>query len=229
MRDIRMCFFFCPAQKNRAFYLRIWKKSSTFAAAKLFETYMKKTMKKLSLLFVAILMTAGVMAEGHMKFKGVEINGTLKSFVANMEKRGCESGENILGVSLIKANFAGIEMMVYPQTTSQSQTVYAVVAGTSKINEKVSLNAQYDELKALLIQKYGAGKEITIADGWYRNSINVLERGNTQQALLFETDNGKIYLYIHKFNSYDETSSINVQYIDKANDQLRLREANTDI
>lgn len=186
-------------------------------------------MKKVILLLAAVLMTAGMMAEGHMKFKGVEINGTLKTFVVNMEKRGCESGENMLGVSLIKANFAGIEMMVYPLTTSQSQTVYAVVAGTSKISEEVSLNAQYDELKALLSQKYGVGKEVTIADGWYRNSINVLVRGNAQQALFFEAENGKIYLYIHKSDSYSESGSINILYIDKANEQLKLREANADI
>ena len=182
------------------------------------------------LVIIALLaITTFANAQSHLKFKGVEINGTLKTFVANLEKRGCESGENFYGMFLIKADFAGIPMMVYPQTTSQSQTVYAVVAGTSKIEEAVSVRAQYNELKSLLTQKYGEGIETTIADGYYRNSINKLERGNATKALLYETDNGKIYLYIHKFYSTDGDSSINIQYIDKANDQLRLREANTDI
>ena len=182
------------------------------------------------LVIIALLaITTIANAQGHLKFKGVEINGTFKTFVANLEKRGCESGENLYGMFLIKADFAGIPMMVYPQTTSQSQTVYAVVAGTSKIEEEVSVYAQYNELKSLLTQKYREGIETTIADGYYRNSINVLERGNATKALLFETENGKIFLYIHKFHSYDEDASINIQYIDKANEQLRLREANSDI
>lgn len=132
-------------------------------------------MKKL-LIIALLAFTTTINAQGHLKFKGVEINGTFKTFVANLEKRGCQSGENIFGTFLIKADFAGLEMMVYPQTTSQSQTVYAVVAGTSKIEEAVSVRAQYNELKSLLTQKYGEGIETTIADGYYRNSINELER-----------------------------------------------------
>lgn len=182
------------------------------------------------ILIIALLAIATIVnAQGHLKFKGVEINGSFKTFVANLEKRGCQSGENLFGTFLIKADFAGLEMMVYPQTTSQSQTVYAVVAGTSGIKEEVSLKAQYDELKNLLTQKYGEGEVTTIADGWYRNSINVLDRGNAHKPLLFEAENGKIYLYIHKSDSYSEAGSINIQYIDSANEQLRLREANTDI
>ena len=181
------------------------------------------------LLSVMIFVAFVANAQGHLKFKGVEINGSFKTFVANLEKRGCESGENFFGTFLVKADFAGIPMMVYPQVTSQTQTVYAVVAGTSKIEEEVSLNAQYNELKNLLSQKYGDGVKTTIADGYFRNAINVLERGNATKALLFESELGRIYLYIHKFNTYNEDGSVTIQYIDKANEQLRLREANTDI
>ena len=186
------------------------------------------SMKKL-LIIALLAITTIANAQDHLMFKGVEINGTFKTFVANLEKRGCKSGENFFGTFLIKADFAGVEMLVYPQTTSQSQTVYAVVAGTDGIKEEVSLKAQYDELKNLLAQKYGEGEVATLSDGWYRNSINKLERGNANKALLFETETGKIYLYIHKSDRYGEVGSINIQYIDKANEQLRLREANTDI
>lgn len=184
-------------------------------------------MKKL-LVIALLAITTTANAQGHLTFKGVEINGTLKTFVTNLEKRICQSDEDIYFIP-IKADFAGVEMLVYPQTTSQSQTVYAVVAGTDGIKEEVSLKAQYDELKNLLAQKYGKGKVITLADGWYRNSINKLERGNANNALLFEAETGKIYLYIHKSDRYGEVGSINIQYIDKANEQLKLQEANTDI
>lgn len=169
-------------------------------------------------------------AQGHLKFKGVEINGNLKTFVANLEKKGCQPVENFLGISFIKADFAGAEMFVYPQVTSQSQTVYAVVAGTSMYKERVSMMAQYNELKDLLSYKYGDGTETTIADGYYKNNICDLERGNAQNTLLFETDNGKIYLYIHE-SEYEsiEAGSVNVQYIDKINEELKMKESAMDI
>ena len=182
-------------------------------------------------ILVVLLATAMLSnAQEHLKFKGVEINGNLKTFVANLEKKGCESGENIFGVFMIKADFAGAEMFVFPQVTSQSQTVYAVVAGTAMYKEEVSLMAQYNELKSLLMQKYGEGVETTIADGYYKNSINDLERGNAHNAILFQTEKGKIYLYIHESGYQSiEAGSVNVQYIDKINEGLKMKESAMDI
>ena len=186
-------------------------------------------MKKL-LIIALLAITTIANAQNHLQFKGVEIDRSYNTFVSLLEFHGCQTGTNKFGTFLIRADFAGIEMYVYPQTTSQSGTVYAVVAGTSMIKEWVSLNAQYNELKNLLTQKYGRGKSTSIPDGYYRNSANILERGNVHKPLLFETENGKIYLYIHK-SEYQliEAGSINIQYIDRANEQLKLQEANTDI
>lgn len=169
-------------------------------------------------------------AQEHLRFKGVEINGTFKAFVANLQKKGCQAGENIFGTFIIKADFTGAEMFVYPLVTSQSQTVYAVVAGTAMYKEEVSLMAQYNELKSLLTQKYGEGVETTIADGYYKNSINDLERGNAHNAILFQTEKGKIYLYIHESGYQSiEAGSVNVQYIDKINEELKMKESAMDI
>ena len=183
------------------------------------------------LVIIALLaITTIANAQDHLQFKGVEIDGSYNTFVSFLEFHGCQTGTNKYGRFLIRADFAGIEMYVYPQTTSQTGTVYAVVSGTSMIKEWVSLNAQYDELKNLLTQKYGKGKSTSIPDGYHRNSANVLERGNVYKPLIFESANGKIYLYIHKSEYQSiEAGSINIQYIDKANEQLRLQEANTDI
>lgn len=182
-------------------------------------------MKKV-LVVMMVLLVNMANAQEHLRFKGAQINGSFDTFVTELEKRGCKSGENIFGTFLIKADFAGLEMLVYPLTTSQTKTVYAVVAGTDKIEEKVSLIAQYNELKNLLTQKYGEGKETTLPDGWYRNIINDIERGNACSSLLFENDKGRIYLYIHEENF---KSSINVQYIDKINEQLKIKESQMDI
>ena len=46
-------------------------------------------MKRLFILIVAAMMTVSMMAEGHMKFKGVEIDGTRTQFVSQLSKKGC--------------------------------------------------------------------------------------------------------------------------------------------
>ena len=127
-------------------------------------------MKKILVAIVALLVNMANAQEYH-RFKGVEINGSFDTFVTELEKRGCTVDENILGTFIIQADFAGLEMFVYPLTTSQTKTVYAVVAGTAEIQEKVSLMAQYNELKNLLAQKYGEGKETILPDGWYINTM----------------------------------------------------------
>ena len=183
-------------------------------------------MKRLFIILAAAMMAVSVMAEGHMKFKGVEINGTRTQFVSQLSKRGCEVGENYIGVEMIKADFAGINMLVCPLTTSQSQTVYAVIASTRYIDDKVSSTAQYNSLKKLMTEKYGEGQYVFMEDGYYTNSIGVFERGNASNAISFTTSNGSIILYQHKDGL---KTNVVVEYMDNINDSLRKKEASDDI
>ena len=41
-------------------------------------------MKRLFFIFAAVVMTVSMMAEGHIKFKGVEINGTKEQIIAQL-------------------------------------------------------------------------------------------------------------------------------------------------
>lgn len=183
-------------------------------------------MKRLFILIVAAMMTVSMMAEGHMKFKGVEIDGTRTQFVSQLSKKGCEVGVNYIGVEMIQADFAGLNMLVCPLTTSQTQAVYAVIASTRYIDDKASSLAQYNSLKKLMTEKYGEGQYVSMEDGYYANSIGVFERGNASNAIFFVTSNGSIILYQHK-----ETLGTNVvvEYIDNTNDSLRKEEASDDI
>ncbi len=59
------------------------------------------TYETIIFILAAILMTANICAEGHMKFKGVEITGNQRQFVALLEKHGCETGDNGFGKVVI--------------------------------------------------------------------------------------------------------------------------------
>ena len=183
-------------------------------------------MKKIFLLCTVVLMTMSMMAEGHLKFKGVEINGTQTQFIAQLAKRGCATGTNGYGIDVIKADFAGVNMFVHPLTTSQTKIVYAVIASTTKIDDEASFMAQYNSLKQLMTEKYGEGTSITLDDGYYANSIGYFERGEVFSPIAFTTQEGKIILYLHR-DSF--RANVVVEYLDNTNDILRRKEANDDI
>ena len=183
-------------------------------------------MKRLFFIFAAVVMTVSMMAEGHIKFKGVEINGTKEQIIAQLGKQGCEVYYDIIG-TCIKADFAGLEMYVALLTTSQSKTVYAIVASTLSISERASFIAQYNTLKQLLDNKYGMGKDVVLEDGYYASSRYSIDRGNADKAVLYDALNGTILLYVH--GDRVRNGNIVVEYIDNANKALKDKEANDDI
>lgn len=181
--------------------------------------------------FIALFMVVALLANAqeHLTFKGVEINGSAVDFISNLTKKGCKAEDYFTEIK-VTANFAGLEVQVYLQTTSQSQTVYSVTACSSAFKEEAVMNAQYDELKGLLSNKYGEGKVTTLKDGYFLNVVGEPEKGVAYKPLLFETEKGKIYLYVHKSDqTFLEAGSINIMYVDRINEQLKMAEANMDI
>lgn len=188
-------------------------------------------MKRLFIILAAVFMTASMMAEGHMKFKDVEIDGTYDAFLTALTKHGCKTIQNAEGTSVSKGNFAGMEMAIIPQITSQTKRVYGVVASTDIQKEWGSINAQYFELRSLLSQKYGEGQYLSnMKDGYCISEDFTLRRGNVQTAILFETELGKIIMYMHRTTPRDvETGTLVIQYIDNANLEIKKQEANLDL
>ena len=186
-------------------------------------------MKRLFFILAAVMMTASVMAEGHLKVKGVEIDGSVDTFGGKFREKGCDFTFTADHQPLILANIAGLDVMAYPLMTSQSQTVYSMVACSFYTYEEDFLRAQYNELQDLLAQKYGKEQEITIPVSYYPDPQGILVRGNATKALCYENNLGKIYMYMHLDEDYSGAWSITLHYIDKANEQLRLKEASDDI
>ena len=186
-------------------------------------------MRKLFVLLAAAVMAVSMMAQEHLQIKGVDINGSYGDFVYELSTHGCSYGVNMHGFPMIKGEFAGAEMFFFPQQTS-SGIVYSVIVCSSSYKEISSLNGRYKELEQLLKQKYGKGKKAKIEKGYYRNMYGPLVDGKASNALVFENEIGTIYLYIHKCDYQTvQAGEVNMIYVDKANEQLLLQEANMDI
>lgn len=111
-------------------------------------------MKKLFLLFATAVMAVSVMAEGHMKFKGVEMTGTPKSFVKQLVAKGFSYMGEVDGTDVLIGNFAGYkDCKVF--VLSKDNEVIRVNVAFQDYDNWSALYGNYTALKDLLTTKYG--------------------------------------------------------------------------
>jgi hypothetical protein len=93
----------------------------------------------------------------HMKFMGIEMGGTISSFVANLKDKGFiyDSAASDEQFQLLKGRFAGEDncmIMVYPNADNNVYLVGVVFPFAETWSRLYSL---YSTLKSMLTKKYG--------------------------------------------------------------------------
>lgn len=116
-------------------------------------------MKKSFLLFAALLLIVEFCySEGHMTFKGIEINGSIQDFNHELAKQGyVENETNSEGTAvLLIGKFAGFDnCSIAVFATPIEKQVYAVYVALPEQDSWYTLKSRYNELKASLTNKYG--------------------------------------------------------------------------
>lgn len=188
-------------------------------------------MKKIiaTLLFLIILMSSSfAQSSEHLKFKGVPIDGTLNEYVSKMKQAGLQLVEIEDGVAMMNGNFAGYNDCQIGIKSSQKQDLVYEVMVIFPIQSKwAGLNNNYENLKSMLLQKYGnpieCVEEFAFLKEKSKDEINKIMMDNV--AFLcnigmctwyssFETLNGSIELSIenHGFSYF-----VLLRYYDKIN------------
>ena len=113
------------------------------------------------ILAALIAVTTLANAQGHMTFKGVEINGKAADVVKQLENKGFEKVSQENGVSLLTGTFTGQQVIVGVISTPISKTVsrIAVMYPTGGDSWTIVSN-QYEGLKERLTNKYGEPDEV---------------------------------------------------------------------
>ena len=164
-------------------------------------------MKRLFTILAAMCMTASMMAEGHMKFKGVEITGSTKEFIKQLVNKGFKyTGVLQEGVSTLSGDFAG----------HKDCTLMIVSVGNEVVRVNVVFHEQsswsplyenYTSIKEMLTQKYG--DPAIDKEEWqgYRgkptDDNSCMHELNMDRAKIYcgyETENGSINLQIVKMS-----------------------------
>lgn len=112
-------------------------------------------MKRLFILLVAVLIAANICAEEHMKFKGVEIDGTPQEFVQKLKARGFTYIGKESGSDMLLGDFAGFKECVVGVASFSNKVAKVVVIIPDDSNSWNLLYGKYSSLKEMLTQKYG--------------------------------------------------------------------------
>lgn len=181
-------------------------------------------MKKMVLSLILAMMACAMMAQEHMTFKGVEIDGTMEEFVAKLKEKGFvyEGEEN--GVAIMRGDFAGYgDCEVAVLTMGDEDVVNAVGVMFHEREEWTAIETDYNTLKAMLIEKYGRPYSVveefngrTFDDN--RMKFYCLTSDRCQWSSMFETELGTIELYMQQTDK--EKASVIMKYYDMANSDV---------
>ena len=182
-------------------------------------------MKKLIFSLVLMVVAWAVMAQEHMTFKGVEINGTLEEFVAQLKEKGFVYEGDDGGVTIMRGDFAGYgDCEVAVLTVDDEDVVGAVGVMFHEREEWSAIENDYNTLKAMLEEKYG--RPYSVVEEFMgrvfddnRTKFYYLTSNRCSWSSIFETENGTIELYMQQ--TAKDKASVIMKYYDMANSSDR--------
>lgn len=190
-------------------------------------------MKRLFLFFAVLCMSHFMMGQEHMKFKGVEIDGSLSEMVTKLKAKGFTYLGAEDGIAIMKGDFAGYrDCQIVVLSMKETGKVNAIGVAFPEREDWSSLEGDYDRLKSMLTEKYGEPMRMIekfqheyVSDNsskWHELSMD-----RCTWMSEFETSNGTIELYMNKMG-YSKAAVI-LKYYDKANTDVVRASAMDDL
>ena len=189
-------------------------------------------MKKIFILCLLAMMSLSTWAEGHLKFKGVEIDGQLRPFVAALQQQKYTVIEQSADLAILAGTFNGQDAIIGVYTSVASRTVYQVaVMFSTQLEEWSHIWASYTTCKERLQKKYG--EPITCVEEnrcsySQDDPLFAIEQDQAEYKTLFKAEHGTVGLAIVKL-----PSPMNVQvtmiYVDEKNMALNESEVLEDL
>lgn len=182
-------------------------------------------MKKLVLLFVAMLMSTTFFAQEHLDFRGVPIDGHIDNFVSKMEGLGYTLDNKSDKSAKMSGQFTGRNVELWIFYTRKTHTVWKVVMYFDE-DSWSSLKSDYFEYKKLYTQKYGEpsssyeffSKPYYEGDGY---ELQALRKEKCHYLSLYKLDTGTIAVQISEFEQ------LKLAYEDEINSDLMTEEKNS--
>lgn len=127
-------------------------------------------MKRVLATIIGLLIFTSLMAEGHMMFKGVEMTGSVRNFVSQLESQGLKNLGSMDGMTILTGQFAGYNKCSIMVAHTQEGNVGKIVVVFPEYNNWDDLMLNYNIIKNRLIKKYGTPFKDILT--WSDNAVN---------------------------------------------------------
>jgi len=180
-------------------------------------------MKKIFTLFAIMFFSLSLLAQEHLDFRGVPIDGQLDDFVVKMESMGYTVKKRDGNIVIMEGQFTNRDAELWIVSSNQTKTVWKVIVDFSKSSSWSSLKNSYFEYKDLYIKKYGSNnksyeffsKPYYEGDGY---ELQALRKDKCTYATFFINENGTIAVKLTRFEN------LQIGYEDKINGDKSSKE-----
>lgn len=189
-------------------------------------------MKRFSAILVLFFVAISVVAQEHLSFKGIPIEGSMTTFCQKLKAKGFTSIGRDNNVRMFSGDFTGRKAMVGVGATDDGTKVHSVVVLFDPSGEWNNLVNTYDYYKELYTRKYGkpsACRENNPSKGESNVLLmHELIQGTVTYASAWEVTGGIIELSIEKANNYTDGMVI-IKYRDSQNVEAKIKDDLEDI
>ena len=189
---------------------------------------MKKIIITLTLLFVSVC----GMAQEHLSFKGIPIEGSMTEFCQKLKAKGFTSIGRENNLTLFSGDFTGRKATVGVTATDDGKNVFAVIVLFDPSGEWNALVNTYDYYKDLYTRKYGK-PTISKENNPARSDSNTalmaeVHQGTVVYGSAWEVTGGDIQLSIEKSSGIYE-GMVMIRYRDSQNVEAKIQNDLDDI
>ena len=189
-------------------------------------------MKKILISLFAFLASINIIAQEHLSFKGIPIEGSMTEFCQKLKSKGFISIGKDNNISLFSGDFTGRKATVGVSATDDGKNVFAVVVLLNSEKEWKTLANTYDYYKDLYTRKYGQpaiSKENNPSVSNSNTSLMIrLNEGVVEYVSTWEVTGGDIQLSIEKSSEIYE-GMVMIRYRDSQNIESKIQNDLNDI
>lgn len=183
-------------------------------------------MKKVLLSFVVFLLTiVSCMAQKHLTFKGIPIEGSMSSFCQKLVAKGFAKVQGSDKTTMFTGDFTGRNATIGVTATDDGQNVFAVVVLFDTSKEWNVLVNTYDYYKGLYTRKYGEPKVFVEENpaGLDTNTSKMLQlyQGTVKWGSGWVVEGGEIEITIEKATEIYEGMVV-IRYRDSQNVEQKI-------
>lgn len=191
-------------------------------------------MKKIVLTLAFFFATFSIMAQEHLSFKGIPIQGSLTEFCKKLEAKGFKdlNSEENQNTKILTGIFAGYEATVCVYATENKQNVHSVAVFFEPNEQWKILESLYSSFKELYTNKYGrpfgSTEESNARSESNTSQMLSLMQGTTNYSTIWDVAGGNIFLTIMK-SPIGAAVVVAISYMDSQNSNINHQNALDDI